>query len=197
MVGSKFNLTILVMSILLLSSCLKENMDTFGSYYIYMSKDTASINLKDTLYISNTDTLAKDLVLNNLGVTRSGLRSTYPRIGVDLLVRPDYLDSLVAIYNNSTIPNAAKSDKVLFVGNAVLLPENCYSLNKTCFIENNKFTGPVNLTLHLKQIAALTKGTTYVIPIYLANSTSTSDTIKTNKRYSILKIRRNLNFKKL
>lgn len=193
----KFKLTMLVMFALLLSSCLKENMDTFGSYYIYMSKDTATINLKDTLFISNNDTLAKDLILNNLGVTRSGLRSTYPQIGIDLEVTPVYLDSLVAIFNNSAITTAAKSDKVLFVGNAVLLPENCYSFNKTCIIENNKFTAPVSVTLHLKKIAALTNGSTYAIPIYIANSTSTDDTIKTNKRHTILKIKRNFNFKQL
>ena len=172
-------------------------MDTFGSYYIYMSKDTATVNLKDTLYVSNNDTLAKDIIINSIGISRSGLRPTYPQIGVELQVTPTYLDSLIAIYNNTGISNAAKSDKVLFVGNAALLPENCYSFNKNCIIESDKFTAPVSITLHLKQIAALKNGSTYAIPIYIANTTSTNDTLKTNRRHNILKIKRNLNFKQL
>ncbi len=190
-------LAIFVIATLLLSSCLKENMDTFGSYYIYMSKDTATINLKDTLFVANNDTATKDITVSVLGVTRSGIRPSYPQMGIGLQVVPAYLDSLVAIFNNTSISNAAKSDKVLFVGNAVLLPENCYSLTKNINIEANKFTAPVSITLHLKNIAAIKNTNSLVVPIYIENTTSTSDTLKTNKRHSILKIKRNFIFKQL
>lgn len=54
------HIVVAVIATLLLTSCFKENMDSFGSYYVYMSKDTSYLELKDTLLRQSNDTLAKD-----------------------------------------------------------------------------------------------------------------------------------------
>jgi len=182
--------------IMLLSSCAKENLDNFGKYYVYMSKDTASVTLRDTLFVVNNDTLDKEITLSRLGVSRSGWRETNPGIGVTLQTKASYVDSLVAIFNNTTIPTSAKSSLVLFVGNNAKLPSTCFSMDTVLNFELNKYTVPVNLKLKLKDIARLKGSVAYTVPVFLATTNSPSDTIKTTKRYCVLKIKPSFVIKK-
>jgi hypothetical protein len=122
----------------LFSSCQKENMDTFGSYYIYMSKDTSTLILKDTLYVNGVDTLAKDSTIKTLGVSRSGILPTYPALNIQLKVDSVYMDSLVTIYNNPLIPTTSKSDKVLYTKNSILLPSSCFVIAPEVIIKQEE-----------------------------------------------------------
>lgn len=184
---------IVILTISLLSSCLKENMDTFGSYYIYMSKDTSTFTLKDTLYVNGKDTLSKDSAIKVLGVTRSGISPVYPAVNIKLKIDSAYMDSVLTIYNNPLIPSTSKSDRVLYVKNSVLLPHTCYSVIPDLTIGENERTGVIGLRLNLTKIAKIK--TTKDLVFALSLVSCSSDTIRMTKKTAILKLKRSFLYK--
>lgn len=177
----------------LFSACQKENMDTFGSYYIYMSKDTSSLVLKDTLYVNGIDTLAKDSVVKTLGVTRSGISPTYPALTVKLKIDSIYMDSLLTIYNNPLIPTTSKSDKVLYIKNSILLPTSCYTILPELTIKQDERIGLIGLRLNLTKIAKIKTTKDFVLGLTLVSCSS--DTIRATKKTTILKLKRRFVYK--
>jgi len=178
-----------------LSSCQKENMDTFGSYYIYMSKDTSSLVLTDTLFVNGIDTLTKDSAVKTLGVSRSGISPTYAALDIKLKVDSVYMDSLVTIYNNPLIPSTSKSDKVLFAKNSILLPAYCYNIVPELAIKQDERIGVIGLKLNLTKIAKIKTTKDFVLAVTLLNSSS--DTIRETKKTTILKLKRRFVYKSI
>jgi hypothetical protein len=177
----------------LLNSCQKENMDTFGSYYVYMSKDTSSLVLKDTLYVSGKDTLAKDSAIKTLGVSRSGISPAYPALSVQMKIDSVYMDSLLTIYNNPLIPSTSKSDKVLYTKNAILLPSSCYSIVPNLTINQDERIGVIGLKLNLTKIAKIKTTKDFIFALTLVSCSN--DTIKASKKSTILRLKRSFVYK--
>lgn len=175
------------------TSCFKENMDTFGKYYVYMSKDTTFMTLKDTLLKQGIDTLDKDSSVKVLGITRSGIAPQYPAITVRIKVDSAYLDSMSAICNNASIPTASKSSSVLYFKNTIILPADCYELNRSVVIPENGMVGEIGLRLHLKKIAKLTPSKSLILPILIQSASS--DTIKQTKKRTLLRFNRKFVYK--
>jgi hypothetical protein len=182
-----------VMLLSFFASCEKENMDTFGNYYIYMSKDTSFAKMKDTLRIVSGDTVRKDSTLRTIGVYRSGVSASYPAMSVTIKVDSAYMDSMLAIYNNTTISNALKSDKVLYFKNSVILPADCYTLNRTVSFADGALSAAVPVQFNLKKLAKLNLTKSYVLPIALVSTTR--DTIKLSKKRTMLRIKPELVYK--
>ena len=174
-------------------SCQKENMDTFGSYYIYMSKDTSTLILKDTLFVNGIDTLAKDSAVKTLGVSRSGILPTYPALNIQLKVDSVYIDSLITIFNNPLIPTTSKSDKVLYVKNSILLPRSCYVILPEVTIKQDERIGVIDVKLNLTQLAKIKTTKDFVLALTLQSSSS--DTIRATKKTTILKLKRSFVYK--
>ncbi|MDP4269717.1 MAG: DUF1735 domain-containing protein [Bacteroidota bacterium] len=182
-----------VMAVLFLTSCFRENMDTFGSYYIYMSKDTTYLELKDTLLRQASDTLLKDTAIRVLGVTRSGISSEYPALSVRLKVDSAYMDSMLAVYNDVTIPTASKSSSVLYFKNTMILPADCYQLERSLVIPKDVRTGQINLRLNLTKIAKLKTTKSLVLPLGLVNTSG--DTIRASKKRVMVRLKPKFNYK--
>lgn len=169
-----------IIATLLLTSCFTENMDSFGSYYVYMSKDTSYLELKDTLLRQSNDTLAKDSSVKVLGVTRSGIATEYPALTIQLRVDSAYMDSMKMIYMDASIPAASKPSTVLYFKNTLILPADCYNLDRTLIIPKDKMTGQIGLRLNLTKIAKLNSQSWLILPLTIV-STSV-DTIQQTKR---------------
>jgi len=174
-------------------SCQKENMDTFGSYYIYVTKDTSSVVLKDTLFVNGLDTLAKDSAIKTLAVSRSGISPMYPLLRVQLKVDSVYMDSLITTYNNPLIPTASKSDKVLYAKNAMLLPSSCYTIVPEVIIKKDERIGVVGLRLNLTNIAKIKTTKDFMLALTLVSCSG--DTIRPTKKTTILKLKRGFIYK--
>lgn len=175
------------------TSCFKENMDTFGKYYVYMSKDTSFLVLKDTLVKQGLDTLEKDSSVKVLGIARSGIAPKYSEITVRIKVDSAYMDSMLAIYNNSSIPTSSKSSSVLYFKNTIILPADCYELNRSVIIPENGMGGEIGLRLHLRKIAKLTSAKSLVLPILIQSVSG--DSIKQTKKRTLLRLNRKFNYK--
>lgn len=184
---------VVLMLLALVTSCEKENMDTFGRYYIYMSKDTSLVKLKDTLSVVSGDTLQRDSTLKVIGINRSGISSDYPAINVKLKVDSAYMDSMLTVFNNPLIPNTQKSSAVLYFKNTVILPADCYTISRDITIANGERIGVVPVRLKLKNVARLNKNSSYVLPISLVSSSS--DTINWAKKRTMLRLSTEFNFK--
>jgi len=179
----------------LISSCVKENMDTFGNYYIYMSKDTSFLTLKDTIFINGSDTLAKDSTVKTLGITRSGISPDYPAIRIQLKVDSAYMDSMLTLCNDPLIPSTSKTDKVLYFKNATMLPTDCYELNRVTTLAANERTGRIGLKLNLSKISRLKVNQALVLPISIVSCSK--DTIHPTNNRTMLKLSRRFVFKNI
>jgi hypothetical protein len=180
------HIVVAVIATLLLTSCFKENMDSFGSYYVYMSKDTSYLELKDTLLRQSNDTLAKDSSIKVLGVTRSGIALEYPELTIRLKVDSAYMDSMKMIYNDASIPTASKSSAVLYFKNTIILPTDCYNLDRTLIIPKDKMTGQIGLRLNLTRIAKLNSKSWLILPLTLVSTSG--DTIQQSKKRVMVRL---------
>jgi hypothetical protein len=184
-----------VLFALFATSCFRENLDSFGTYNVYMSKDTAYIELKDTLINKAGSIVANDSAVKVLGISRSGISPDYPELTVHLKVDSVYMDSMKTIYNDAAIPTSAKSSAVLYFKNTRILPENCYSLQRTVIIPKDKMTTSIGLRLHLDQIAALNRSEWYILPLSITNTSS--NTILQTKKRVMLRINPKFTYKSI
>jgi len=167
-------------------SCDEQNMDTFGSNYVYLTKDTSLVKLADTLSMQAGEVQSKDSTVKVIGVYRSGVSVSYPAMTVRLKVDEAYVDSMLAIYNDASISLSEKSDKVLYFKNTVALPSDCYTLTEEVTVGKGSLYAAVPVQLNLKNMAKLDLKKYYVIPITLESCSR--DTILQTKRTTILKV---------
>lgn len=163
----KKNCFILCLMVTALCSCISDADKEWGNSLLYMPQAVlADGGVTNNYPVTLSDNKADTAIV--VGLYRSGLE-VLQAVSVDLVVDTDSLEQAIAM---SQLPDAAA--KYDIYKNALLLPEEYYTVPRQIILQDGERENSVRLVIHKSALlneAHLQEGNTYILPLRITNPT--------------------------
>lgn len=161
-----------LVALLLFSFVGCDNIEqNYGNVRVYFAKNTVSTSIKSTWFEATPDqSEAKDTVIHQIGLVRSGIREEMEKIDVNVVLDWDYAKQMMNAVGNSEVE---QTEEVLWFKWKAILPEECYTLDlQNLVIPEGERIVSLPVTLHKDKMASLDPEMEYFLPFKLESASA-------------------------
>ena len=141
----------------------------YGNVCVYFAKSTVSASIKSTWFEATPDqSEAKDTVIRQIGLVRSGIREEMDKIDVNVILDWEYANQMMNAVGN---PEVEQTEEVLWFKWKKRLPDECYTLDLQNFVipEGERLVS-LPIMLHKDKMASLDPEMEYFISFKLESA---------------------------